>query len=106
MKIQINATGQIVDEPLNRAQRMINKGIAHLPERVKDEVKLTPPVIEIKEEEPIIFTIQNGVVKDGFIADDILPEITEENVDELKTSKPIKKGKKKVKDIKKNENNP
>jgi len=96
MKIIINATGKPVDEPLNRAQRMINKGIAHLPERVKDEVKLTPPVVEIKEEEPIIFTIQNGVVKDGFIADDILPEITEENVDELKTYKPKRKRRKKI----------
>jgi len=43
MKIQINATGQIVDEPLNRAQRWINRGIAHV---VKEEVK--PAVAEVK----------------------------------------------------------
>jgi len=42
MKIQINATGQIVDEPLNRAQRWINRGIAHV---VKEEVKPIEPDI-------------------------------------------------------------
>ena len=36
MKIQINATGKFEDVPLRIAQRMINKGIAHI---VKEVIK-------------------------------------------------------------------
>jgi len=46
MKIQINATGKFEDVPLRIAQRMINKGIAHIvKEEIKPEVK--PEIIHI-----------------------------------------------------------
>ncbi len=100
MKVKLNTTtsyegkslqsGDEVDISLNIAQRWINKGIAHI---AKEEAKpiTKSEVKEIKTDEPIIFTIQNGVIKDGFVTDEILPEITEENIGKLKTSKQKKK---------------
>ncbi|HUV84824.1 MAG TPA: hypothetical protein VMV86_03895 [Methanosarcinales archaeon] len=92
MKIQINATGQIVDEPLNRAQRMINKGIAHV---VKEEVK---PVVK-----PVVKPIEKPVIKvvkelPKVVEIDLIEPIPERFVsfeDEPKVSKPIWKSKKK-----------
>lgn len=36
MKIQYNNTNKIEEVPLNKAQRLINKGLAHI---VKEEIK-------------------------------------------------------------------
>jgi len=80
MKIQINATGQIVDKPLNIAQRWINKGIAHV---VKESVI---PIKEPAKEVEVVTEI------------DLIEPIPERFVsfeDEPKVSKPIWKPKKK-----------
>ena len=99
--------GDIADIPLNISQRWINKGIAHVPERVSEikpvEVK-EPEVIEetevIKEtEESIIFRepeeIESEIVETESDFEP-LPEVTEENIDELKTYKPKRKRNKKI----------
>ena len=56
MKIQINSTGKFKDVPLRVAQRMINKGIAHIVKEVKPKVKIEEPIIfresEIEEVKP------------------------------------------------------
>ena len=95
MKIQINATGQIVDESLNKAQRWINKGIAHV---VKEEVKpvgiVEKPVVKkvveaIKEKVTEIDLIEP--TPEWFTSFEKLPEVTKENVSKPKTSKSKKK---------------
>lgn len=103
MKVKLNVltnyerqtlnAGDEVDIPLNVAQRWINKGIAHVP---KEEVKPVEKKV-IKAESKIGNTILSPL-------HEILPEIKEENIDKLKTSKPTWKPKKSKK-IKKDEDN-
>ena len=71
MKIIINKTGKVEDVTDKIASRLINKGKAHLAQM--------GGVIEPKIGNTVLF--------------ETLPEITEENIDELKTSEPIKKPK-------------
>jgi len=89
MKIQINATGQIVDEPLNKAQRKINKGIAHV---VKEEVKPVE-IVEKPVVKKVIEAIKEKVTEIDLV--EPIPERFTSFEDELKTSKPTWKSKKK-----------
>ena len=107
MKIQINATGAVVDEPLNKAQRLINKGIAHV---AKEEIKPIEPIIKTAEdakefvktimeypektEESIIF--REPEVKEVDVIEPI-PMDHYVDFDEPKEVKTIKKAKKKGK---------
>lgn len=118
--------GDEADLPLNIAQRWINKGIAHLPARSKDVVKppvkevILPeipfsdfvpnkeeqkiideysekqgwPIKEEKTDESIIF--REPEISETETEFEPLPEVTEENIDELKTYKPKRKRSKKI----------
>ena len=74
MQIIINKTGKLEDVTEKVASRLINKGKAH-PAQMGG-------VMEPR--------IGNTILLPQH---EILPEITEENIDELKTSEPIKKPK-------------
>jgi len=77
--------GDMADLPLNIAQRWINKGIAHLPERV-EEIK--PVEIKVEEPEEVIFR-EPEIGKEVDIEFEPLPEVIEEEI------KPKRKTKKK-----------
>ena len=81
--------GDIADIPLNISQRWINKGIAHVPERVSEikpvEVK-EPEVIE-ETEESIIFREPEEIEPAYYLSEDEPTEVKEEIKPKRKTKK-------------------
>lgn len=102
--------GDEIDIPLNVAQRWINKGIAHPVKEevgpvekvvipvIKPVVKVTTPVVKIDDGLIVSPKVQNKLVETVVKTDEIklsrqheiLPKITEKNINKPKISNPKK----------------